>query len=207
MANSVSYLMNYSRRERDTLDCVGGLPTHLPYTWPLCQICHEPMGFVGQLYATDWFPIDGHLALQFYVCDDCRKTVKVASVNGGVVKGAALSVATTYHVEALPRTALVNSRGKGVRCKSQPKQYIHYVPVEDSMDQWTFIRRKLVETQLRDKHLRKDKIGGLFPYDDYECPKITKRNRMITQFKWAGFGGTIYLYQSTEKGIYPLLYH
>jgi len=74
------------------------------------------------------------------------------------------------------------------------------------MDQWTFNRRKLAEKELPDKHLRKDKLGGLFPYDGYESPKITKRNRMIAQFVWQGIGAALYLYESTEQGIYPCLY-
>ena len=47
MAHSVSYLMEYSRRQRDTPDRVGGLPSHLPYFWPRCQACQERMAFVG----------------------------------------------------------------------------------------------------------------------------------------------------------------
>jgi hypothetical protein len=165
------------------------------------------MGFVGQLYAKDWFPIDGHLALQFYVCDDCRKSVPVASPSGGAVKGARISVASTLHLEALPATAAENSRWLGVRCRFQPRRYIAYTPVEDSMDQWQFNRRKLVEEELADQHLRTDKLGGLFPYDDYEGPKITRQNRMIGQFIWQGIGGTVYLYHSARRGIYPFLYY
>jgi hypothetical protein len=146
------------------------------------------MAFVGQLYAKDWFPIDGHLALQFYVCDDCRETRK------------------WVHMEALPKTASANTQRIGVRCRSQPRLYISYDPVEDSMDQWTFNRRMLAEEELPDKHLRKDKLGGLFPYDGYESPKITKRNQMIAQFIWRGIGVALYLYESTEQGIYPYLY-
>jgi hypothetical protein len=108
-------------------------------------------------------------------------------------------------MEELPPTAPANTAKKGVRFKSQPRLYISYVPVEDSMDQWTFNRRKLAEEELPDRHLRKDKIGGLFPYDGYDSPKITKQNRMIAQFTWRAIRGPIYLYQSTRKGIY--LYH
>jgi hypothetical protein len=205
MARSVSYLMSYSRKTSVTCDCVGGLPSHLPYQWPRCQMCQSRMGFVGQLYAADWFPIQGHLALQFYACNDCRRTVPLDSASRRAKK-AAVSVAITHHMEALPNTASPNVRNEGVRCKFQPRRYIHYLPVEDSMDQSTFNRQKVVETDLPDKHLREDKIGGLFPYDGYEGPKITKRNQMIAQFKWQGIGGTIYLYQSSESGIYPYLY-
>jgi hypothetical protein len=165
------------------------------------------MGFVGQLYAKDWFLIDGHLALQFYVCDECRKTVGVASPSGGVAKGATVSVARTLHLEALPTTAAENSRGFGVRCRFQPKRYISYSPVEDSMDQWEFTRRKLAEEELPDQHLRRDKLGGLFPYDGYEGPKITRQNQMIGQFIWQGIGGAVYLYHSGRRGLFPFLYH
>ena len=165
------------------------MPGHLPYMWPRCQACQERMAFVGQLYSSEWFEIDGHLALQFYVCEDCQEKRK------------------WVHMEALPRTATANVRQTGVQCRSQPKLYISYSQVRDSMDQWTFNRRKLSEEELPDKHLRRDKIGGLFPYDGYECPKITKQNRMIAQFVWRGIGGAIYLYQSTAQGVYPCLYH
>jgi hypothetical protein len=189
MGRSVSYIMEYSRRPADTRDQVGGLPSHLPYFWPRCQACQERMAFVGQLHASDWFPIDGHLALQFYVCEDCQETRK------------------WLHMEALPRSASVNRQGAGVRCRFQPKLYISYVPVEDSMSQWAFNRRKLAEGQLPDKHLRRDKIGGLFPYDGYDSPRITRRNQMIAQFIWQGIGGAVYLYHSAQHGIYPYLYH
>jgi len=163
------------------------------------------MAFVGQLYAKDWFPMDGHLALQFYVCDGCRKNVPVLSPSGRVKKGVTFSVPTALHLEPLPATAPANTQGMGVRCRFQPKRYISYTPVEDSMDQWEFNRRKLSEEEfLPDKHLRSDKLGGLFPYD--EGPKITRQNLMIGQLHWQGFGGTVYLYQSVRVGIYPLLY-
>jgi hypothetical protein len=165
------------------------------------------MGFVGQLYAKDWFPLGGHLALQFYVCNECRETVGLAPASGGVVKGATISVASTLHLEALHATAAENSRGLGVRCRFQPKRYISYAPVADSMDQWEFNRRKLAEEELPDKHLRRDKLGGLFPYDGYEGPKITRQNRMTGQFSWRGIGGVVYLYHSARKGIYPYLYY
>ena len=74
------------------------------------------------------------------------------------------------------------------------------------MDQWTFNRRKLAEEELPDKHLRRDKVGGLFPYDGYDGPAITRRNQMIAQFIWKGIGGPIYLYQSATEGIYPYHY-
>jgi hypothetical protein len=75
------------------------------------------------------------------------------------------------------------------------------------MDQWEFNRRKLAEEELPDEHLRKDKLGGLFPYEGYEGPKITKQNRMIAQFIWRGIGGAVYLYHSARHGIYPFLYY
>jgi hypothetical protein len=110
-------------------------------------------------------------------------------------------------MEALPKTASGNSQGAGVRCRSQPKLYISYAAVEDSMDQWTFNRRGVPERDLPDKHLRQDKIGGLFPYDGYEGPKITKRNQMIAQFIWRGIGAAVYLYHSARDGTYPYLYY
>ena len=106
----------------------------------------------------------------------------------------------------LLRTAAANMARVGVRCQFQPILYISYTSVEDSMDQWTFNRRRLAESELPDKHLRRDKVGGLFPYDRYESPPITRRNRMIAQFIWRGIGGPIYLYQSAKEGIFPYHY-
>src|SRR5260370_42573058 len=116
------------------------------------------MAFVGQLYASDRFPIDGHLALEFYVCDECQETRK------------------WVHMEALPKTAAVNGQGVGVRCCSQPKLYISYLAGEDSTDQRTFNRRKFAEGGLPGKRLRRDKGSGLFAYQRHESPKDTRPN-------------------------------
>jgi hypothetical protein len=186
--------MQYHRRPSGTPDRVGGLPAHLPYVWPRCQRCQERMGFVGQLYASDRLPLGDHLALQFYVCDECRETFDGANDM------------VSIHMEVLPRTAVANKARSGLRCRTQQLRYISYTPVEDSMDQWTFNRRKLAEQDLTDKHLRRDKVGGLFPYDGYEGPPITRRNRMVAQFIWKGIGGPIYIYQSDNEGIYPYYY-
>jgi hypothetical protein len=151
------------------------------------------MAFVGQLYSSDWFLLADLLALQFFVCDDCR-----VSFNGANDR-------VPIHMEQLPLTALANASRVGVRSKRQPIRYISYTPIVDSIDQWTLHRRELAEEELPDEHLRRDKVGGLFPYDGYDSPKITRRNRMIAQFAWEGIGGPVYLYQSTSKGIY--LFH
>jgi hypothetical protein len=74
------------------------------------------------------------------------------------------------------------------------------------MDQWELNRRQLAEEELPDKHLRRDKVGGLFPYDGYEGPKITPSNLMVAQFLWKGVGATVYLYRSAKYGFYPYLY-
>jgi len=151
------------------------------------------MGFVGQLYACDWFPIENYLALQFYVCEACRRSFKGANDD------------IPIHMEKLKSSARLNSGKSGIRCRVQPKRYISYVAVEDSMSQWTLNRKGLAESELPDKHLRNDKIGGLFPYDGYDSPPITKTNQLIAQFFWRGVNGPIYLYRSTRKGIY--LFH
>jgi hypothetical protein len=145
------------------------------------------LAFLGQLYACERLPLHGHLALQFYVCEECKNK-------------------NWLHMELLPITAEENKRAVGVRCRSQPRRFIHYTPVTDSMDQWTFIQRQLAEDELPDKHLRQDKVGGLFPYDGYDGPKITRRNQMIAQFAWPGIGATVYLYHSAKQGFYPYPY-
>lgn len=188
---SISYLMHYSRTSRTCDDRIGGVPSHLPAHWPRCQTCQQEMGFVGQLYEADWFSLDGDLALQFYVCADCRQSF------GGMANDK-----VPIHLERLSRSAQRNVGGQGVRCKSQPKLFITYEAVDDSMEQSVFQRRRIAEAELSDVHLRQDKIGGLFPYDGYDCPAITKENQMIAQFKWQGIGGPIFVYRSAKKGIY-----
>ena len=69
-------IMDYHRKPGPGLDRVGGLPSHLPYVWPRCQMCQGRMGFVGQLYWVEPLGLRKHLALQFYVCDDCREPCK-----------------------------------------------------------------------------------------------------------------------------------
>lgn len=71
------------------------------------------------------------------------------------------------------------------------------------MDQWTFMRRKLTEEELPDKHLRQDKVGGLFPFDhDSDGPKITPKNSDGRAVQVGRGGGPIYLYQSSTLGLY-----
>ena len=152
------------------------------------------MGFVGQLYACDRLPLGGSLGLQFYVCDNCRESFNSLANDR-----------LPIHMEILPPSAAENAGREVVRCRRQPIQYISYTPVEDSMDQWAFLRRRLAEEELPDTHLRRDKVGGLFPYDGSDCPRITPTNRMVAQFTWAAVGGPIYLYQSSRRG--PYLYH
>lgn len=189
MERSVSWVMEYVTRPGAALDRVGGLPSHLAYQWPRCQSCHEQLAFVGQLYAGDGLPLDGHLALQFYVCQDCQEEHR-----------------GWLHMEALPPTAPANDRRVGVRCRSQPRRYIRYSPVEDSMDQWAFNRGAVTAEDLPDDHLLKDKVGGLFPYDGYEGPKITPANRMVAQFSWKAIRAAVYVYRSTRYGFYPYTY-
>lgn len=193
MPSSVSFLMTYSRRRGQSHDRVGGLPRHLPHQWPVCQRCQQRMGFVGQLYTSEWFQLGDLLGLQFYVCDECRETVRDANPD------------VTIHLEELFRDAKLNGKNVGVRCRRQPRLFITYTPVEDSTDQWTFHRRDLNVEEMPDRHLFRDKIGGLFPYDGSEGPRITKSNVMIAQFAWKGIGGPIYLYRSSKRGVY--LYH
>jgi hypothetical protein len=195
---SVSYLLQYAPRQTCGDDRVGGLPSHLPAQWPRCQLCQQRMGFVGQIYAKDWFPLTGNFALQVYVCNDHRKTIKYPGSRKS------FEIAESLHLQLLPAGARENSRKEGLRCLAQPKLHISYQQVADSVDQWTFLRRKLTEQDLADKHLRSDKLGGMFPYDGYDSPKITKQNRLIAQFAWQGIGGTTYLYESEREGIYAV---
>ena len=74
------------------------------------------------------------------------------------------------------------------------------------MDQMTFTNSQLSEVELPDSHLREDKLAGLFPYDGYEVPAITKENRCIGQMKWNAIPETLYLYESASDGPYFVLY-
>ncbi|WP_439621522.1 hypothetical protein [Gemmata sp.] len=194
MPGSISWVMSYHARPQGGRDRVGGVPDHLPHVWPRCQLCQEPMGFVGQLYSRDRLPLGDSLGLQIYVCNDCRE-----AFNGGA------NDRSPIHMELLTPDAVENTTRKGVRCRRQPALHIAYTPTPDSVDQWSFNRGRLVEDQLSDTHLRLDKVGGLFPYDGSDGPKITRANRMIAQFLWAGVGGPIYLFDSAKRGVY--LYH
>jgi hypothetical protein len=194
MARSVSWVMGYHRRPQGEPDRVGGLPNHLPHVWPRCQLCQDRMEFVGQVYSSERLLLDAALGLQFYICDGCRETY-----NGQA------NDRLPIHMEVLSEGAAENVGREGVRCRKQPLLHITYTPVEDSMDQWAFHRRRLAEEELTDTHLRRDKVGGLFPYDGADGPRITPANRMVAQFTWAGVGGPIYLFRSSVRGLY--LYH
>ncbi|VTT97752.1 unnamed protein product [Gemmataceae bacterium] len=195
MPGSVSWVMSYHTRPQAGRDRVGGVPDHLPHVWPRCQLCQGAMGFVGQLYACDLLPLRGSLGLQIYLCDGCRE-----AFNGGA------NDRLPIHMELLTPAPAENSTRKGVRCRLQPVLHIAYTPTSDSIDQWTFNRSRLAEEELPDTHLRSDKVGGLFPYDGSDGPKITRANRMIAQFTWAGVGGPIYLFDSSKRGVYPYHY-
>jgi hypothetical protein len=189
MLPSTSWVMSYHRRPQGVHDRVGGLPDHRPHVWPMCQLCQERMEFVGQLYACERLPLDGLLGLQFYGCDGCRDTGREANDR------------LPLHMELLPPDAPATARPEGVRCRKQPLRYIRYTAVEDPMDQWAFMRATDVEIP-DDSYLFGDKVGGLFPYDGSDGPKITRGNRMLAQFTWAAVRGPIYLYHSTKSGLY-----
>ena len=194
MVQSISWVMVYHRQPQVGPDRVGGVPSHLPQVWPRCQLCQNQMEFVGQLYASETFPLGGPLGLQFYICDNCRVTY-----------GGQANDRLPIHMEVLPPGTAENVVRGGVRCRRQPIRYISYNPVKDSTDQWSFNRRRLAEEELPDTHLRQDKVGGLFPYDGYDSPRITPGNRMLAQFTWVAVGGPIYLYKSSVMKLY--LYH
>ena len=194
MVHSISWVMGYHRQSQGWLDRVGGLPSHLPQQWPRCQLCQDQMEFVGQLYSSKQLPLGGPLGLQFYICDSCRETY-----NGQA------NDRLPIHMEVLPLGIAENSGRDGVRCRRQPIRHISYTPVNDSTDQLSFNRRRLAEEDLHDTHLRQDKVGGLFPYDGCDSPRITPANRMLAQFTWAAVGAPIYLYQSSAKKLY--FYH
>ncbi len=185
---SISYVMEYVDGHHGG-DQLGGLPSHLPYNWPRCQSCQAIMAFVGQLYACEWFPISGFFCLQFYICAD-RCDLDHSFIQ----------------LERVHHGAKPNRRRLGRPHADQPLKTIRYCEVEDSMDQMTFTNGQYSEEQLSDTHLRDDKLAGLFPYDGYEGPAITKDNRCIGQMKWNAIPETIYLYESASDGPYFLLY-
>jgi hypothetical protein len=84
------------------------------------------MAFLGQLYGGEHFPMGGHLALQIYVHDDCM------DVGSQLV-----------HLELLPMSSPENLSRVGIKHQSQNLEYIHFTPIEDSIDQWAFHRKKL----------------------------------------------------------------
>jgi hypothetical protein len=162
--------------------------------WPRCQLCFERLGFVGQLYASDRLPLGDLLGVQFYACDDDRKTFD-GQANDQL----------PIHMEMLPPDAPENTKREGTRCPAQPMRYISYTPVEDPMDQRTLHRRGYDLDVPDDHHLLADKVGGLFLCDGSDAPAITRQNRLLASFTWAAIRGPIMLYRSAKRGLY--MYH
>jgi len=146
------------------------------------------MAFIGQLYACDWFPISGLHCIQFYVC------IERCDLDHSFIQ-----------LERIHSDAKRNRRQIGRAHPDQPKKTIYYRPVADSMDQMTFTEQRLSEDDLVDKHLRDDKLAGLFPYDGYEGPEINDDNRCIGQMNWKVIPAMLYLYENSD-GPYFYLY-
>ena len=146
------------------------------------------MVFVGQLYACEWFPISGLQCIQFYICN------MPCDLNRSFIQ-----------LERIHSDAQRNRKQIGFPHPNQPKQTIYYNAVTDSMDQMTFTKKQLSEDDLPDKHLRDDKLAGLFPYDGYEGPEITNENRCIGQMNWNIIPEMMYLYENSD-GPYFFLY-
>jgi len=193
MGKSISYLMEYSRGNTG-LDRFGGLPSHLPHNWPRCQCGQERLAFMGQIYACDWFPLNGLLCLQFYTC----------------VRRCLLDV-DLLHVELVHPGAPTNRRCEGVANPDLPVRTINYFAVEDSLDHGTFLGMISGEDPvwpvLKDEHLYSDRLGGIYTFDGTEGPVIDESNRCIGQFQHPCIRReTIYLYESTKEGIYAHTY-
>jgi len=61
--------MNFSLGHHGALDRVGGLPTHLPTSPPVCEDSGELMGFLGQFYcAKGRLELPGIRCVQLYQC-------------------------------------------------------------------------------------------------------------------------------------------
>ncbi len=182
MNDSISYLMKYTSKGSAT-DKVGGLPTHLPVNWPSCGCCQEFMPFVGQLYDSEFLPLNGNIALQVYACVDSYNV----------------------HLEVVPLSARENVDGIGIAYQDS-ELFISYTPIKDQVDQWTYMKdidqyQHLLDTH---DHLSKEKVGGLFPNDGSDAPLVTPQNLILAQFAWKPFESMIYIYYRDGYGFYPI---
>ena len=169
---------------------MGGLPTHSPYNWPRCHGCHNHMAFVAQLYTCDWFPLDGLLCLQFYICThDCGDQPFV-------------------HLECVRDGAELNSRKNGIEHPAQKRQTIKFWCYDDPFDQREYgDGGSLPSGFFYDfGYLLSDKLCGLFPIDGSEGPPLTDSNRCIGQMNWSVIPCMMYLYLDLNAGPYLYLY-
>lgn len=186
--------MEYTRGDSE-LDRFGGLPSHMPHNWPRCQGGHERMAFLGQIYACDWFPLDGLLCLQFYTCTQrCHVDIDF------------------FHLELVHLGAPKNRRGEGVANPNLSPRTIHYYVVEDPIDQDTYFKVLRDHNHpcpdLESEHYHKDRLGGAFLFDGSEGPTNTVTNRCIGQFRHpCDSSTTIYLYSSRKEGFYIYRYY
>src|SRR6185295_4945045 len=66
---SIAYYMNFTEGHHGALDRIGGLPTHLPTSFPTCLDTGEQMAFLSQFYSTrERFNLPGILCIQMYQC-------------------------------------------------------------------------------------------------------------------------------------------
>ena len=171
-------------------DRIGGLPSHLPVNWPRCQGGQERLAFIAQIYSCDWFPLNGLFCLQFYACvERCHLEVDF------------------LHMELVHEGALENGKKRGVAHPDLPVKTINYTPTRDSLDHDTFLEIISDDNQewpvLKDEHLHKDRLSGIYTFDGYEGPVVNKTNRCIGQFRHPCDPQTgLYLFHSDTEGIY-----
>jgi len=64
-----AYYMNVLKGHNGSLERVGGLPSHLPPSFPICPDTDQPMAFLLQIYCHPVrLPVPGALCLQLYQC-------------------------------------------------------------------------------------------------------------------------------------------
>ena len=162
------------------------------------------MAFMAQLYASDWFPIDGLLCLQFYTC-----------VGRCVLAGCPtdpLRCVDLLHLECVQVGAPENKRKYGVSNPDLAVRTIDYYPTEDSIDHETFLKIISDSDQpwpdVKDSHHYQDRLAGTYTFDGSEAGiAISASNRCIGQFRHPCVDGTtIYLWHSDDHGIYAQTY-
>jgi len=195
---TTAYYAKYSPGHHGARDRIGGIPTHLPPQYPMCNDCNEPLTFIMQLYVDDKDLFDDSwLALQLYECKTCYEPSLIA-----IDKGARLNAKN----EGVPLSQ-IDYQLSNMGVPSSRVEWGEYVQWQDI----TWERRDDPEptddiAQFWDDdnlkpefaYLGHDKLGGCFAWCD-DGGTSAKELGAIGQF--SSIGATAYLYNHPHRGL------